>query len=181
MKLQLWIVDHKQFLFRQNYVQTIIWILCKLRYFQSKITFAKKTKEKKGDRFQMQDTSTSLFLSQWFQEEKKRLNTQCFPQEDMDKPYPSPRQKKLWLHQENPMKQKVTACWAAQDSWSWAKPLANNPPAQPVFVFCTVLDKDRHPQVLLCCNSFIQATEKSHQVHKGNSLFLSKTGVSYSQ
>lgn len=49
MKLQLWIVDHKQFLFRQNYAQTILWILCKLRYFQSTTTFAKKTKEKKKE------------------------------------------------------------------------------------------------------------------------------------
>lgn len=40
---------------------------------------------------------------------------------------------------------------------------------------------DTHPQVLLCCNSFIQAAEKRHQVHKVNSLILTKTEVSYSK
>lgn len=35
-------------------------------------------------------------------------------------------EKNLWLHQENHVKQKVTSCWAAQDSWSWSKPQGNN-------------------------------------------------------
>lgn len=151
---------------RQYFEYSVSWDISKAR-----LSLPKKTKEKKKE---INPKCKSLQPLSSFpngsKKVKKRWKTPCFSQKDMDKPYSFPRQKKLWLHQENPIKQKVISCWAAQDSWSWSKPLANNTTGQPVFVFCIALDKDRHPQVLLCCNSFIQATEKRHQVHKVNSL-----------
>lgn len=188
MKLQLWIVDQKQFLFRQNYVQTILWILCKLRYFPSKITFAKKTKEEKRGQSQMQLTSISLFLSQWLQKGKKRWQNLCFSQKDMDKPYSFPRQKnydfikKTWFSKKLLLAElhKIPEGDQNLQIRRFQTP-ANKKTGQPVPVACTALDQDRHPQVLLCCNSFIQATKKRHQVHKVNSLFLTKTEASYSQ
>lgn len=47
-------------------------------------------------------------------------NTQCSSQNYTDKPHSSPRQKKLWLQQENTIKQKAMSHRAAQDSWSWS-------------------------------------------------------------